>query len=276
MSEPPKRRGKLTAWLISKSSKFWWTVSVVAAVALIADSLSVGVTHGKGKAALIVGAILLAGVQVAVQGVREETAKEAERSREQVEEDTRRATNVAVSSTLGPILRLVLELLETDSELRRVTLRAEIVVAVVTAAVASVGPDEGVRASFFILDVDEAGNPIRLHWSGRMAGRADEPKSVFEAGTPTGDAAIATVVDDAILFCDDVDTNPPAGWDDHPHSYRTFLAVPVRGAELASGMLTVDALNPGDLELERDKHVLLVLARILAVSQIGSDPDVAS
>jgi hypothetical protein len=275
MSEPTRRRGKLAAWLISKSSKFWWSVSGIAAVALIADTLSVGVTHGRVKLALIFGAILLAGVQVAVQGVREETAKEAERSSEQVEKDTRRATNVAVSSTLGPILRLVLELLETDSESKRITLRAEIVVAVVTAAVASVGPDEGVRASFFILDVDQEGSPLRLSWSGRMAGRADEPKSVFEAGTTRGDAAIGTVVEDVPLFCRDVDAYPPPGWDEHPHNYRTFLAVPVRGAAIASGMLTVDALEPGDLELERDKHILLVLARILAVSQIGSDPDVA-
>ena len=137
------------------------------------------------------------------------------------------------------------------------------------AASASIGPDHAVRACYFALEWDDA-RPVRLRWSGQVAGRADEPRSPFEAGTVSGDAAIAMVQDDSYLFCRDIETDPPPGWDAHDHVYRTFLSVPVRGVEHATGMLTIDSLRPGDLDAERDRPILIVLARILAISQISA------
>jgi GAF domain-containing protein len=84
------------------------------------------------------------------------------------------------------------------------------------------------------------------------------------------------VVDDGFLFCADVERDPPPGWRVHPHVYRTFLAVPVRAADHAVGMLTVDSLTVGDLDSDRDTPVLRVLARILAISQLGSAADGAT
>jgi GAF domain-containing protein len=156
---------------------------------------------------------------------------------------------------------------EAQDEGQREQARASILSAVIAGAPAILKA-ERVRACYFKIERADDGSVAGLRYV-RSGGRADEPRTVFEAGHPVGDGAIQMVLNDEVIFCDDTDTNPPASWTDHPHNYRTFLSVPVRGQKQVFGMLSVDAPNPGDLSIESDAPILTVLARILAVSQIA-------
>ena len=249
-------------------ARIWDSLNASSTVALVLTGALLGVTHGTARVAWVITAAGMAGLQVFAQARRRSVAKQATATAEQLADDIRTSTNYAISNAFTPILRLVTELFEAPDEASRALIRGQIEVSVLYAASSAIGPDVGVRACFFVLEQD-AGGPLRLQWSGQLAGRADEPKSRFERGTPSGDAALTMVVDDHYLFVRDM-AEPPPGWDGHDHLYRTFLAVPVRAADHASGMLTVDSLAPGDLEPDRDKPVLTVLARILAISQIAS------
>jgi hypothetical protein len=247
----------------------WEGLNVLATAALVVAGALVGITHGAARGWWLAGAVALTLVQLVAQARRRAAGRRATRDAAELAQSIRRQTNYAISDAFMPILRLVTELFEARTEAARDTIRRQIETSVVYAASASIGPDHGVRACFFVLDETEDG-PQRLRWSGQQAGRADEPKSPFVAGTESGDAAIAMVLDDSFLFCRDIEVDPPPGWDAHDHVYRTFLSVPVRGADTATGMLSVDSLHPGDLEPDRDKPILTVLARILAVSQISA------
>ncbi|WP_187776143.1 GAF domain-containing protein [Antrihabitans cavernicola] len=90
-------------------------------------------------------------------------------------------------------------------------------------------------------------------------------RSEFVEGTTDGNAAISMVERDDHRLCIDVVTEPPPGWNDKKRDYRTFVSVPVVAGGVAYGMLTVDALEPGDLD-ENDANVLRVLAGLLAVA----------
>ena len=254
------------------NTRRWDALNATATIALVVVGALVGIAHGAARYGWLALAVALTSAQLLSHARVRAAQRRATRSAEQLAEDIRTAANYAISDAFIPILRLVTELFEAGDELGRDTIRAQIATSVVYAAASSLGPDHGVRACFFVLDVDPRGRPRRLRWSGQQAGRADEPRSPFVAGTESGDAAIAMVTDDSFLFCRDIRSEPPPGWDAHEHVYRTFLSVPVRGVDHATGMLSVDSLRPGDLEPERDKPVLLVLARILAISQISAGP----
>ncbi|WP_375497430.1 hypothetical protein [uncultured Jatrophihabitans sp.] len=255
------------------TTRRWDALDAAATIALVVAGALVGITHGAARYSWLAVAVALTSLRVLAASRARAAQRRATRAAEQIAEDIRTSANYAISDAFTPILRLVTELFEAGDEVQREAIRAQIVTSVVYAAAASIGPDHGVRACFFVLDVDtdpDGDGPRRLRWTGQQAGRADEPRSPFVAGTESGDAAIAMVMDDSYLFCRDIESDPPPGWDAHDHVYRTFLSVPVRGVDHATGMLTVDSLRPGDLDPERDKPIVLVLARILAISQISA------
>ncbi len=256
------------------NTRRWDALNAAATIVLVVAGALVGITHGSARYGWLAVAVALTALQVLATSRVRAAQRRATRAAEQVAEDIRTSANYAISAAFTPILRLVTELFEARDDTQRAAIRAQIVTSVVYAAASSIGPDQGVRACFFVLDEDDdaAGDarPRRLRWTGQQAGRADEPRSPFVAGTESGDAAIAMVMDDSYLFCRDIEVDPPPGWDAHEHAYRTFLSVPVRGVDHATGMLTVDSLQPGDLDPDRDRPIVLVLARILAISQISA------
>ena len=92
------------------------------------------------------------------------------------------------------------------------------------------------------------------------------PTTTFTAGTPAGDAAIGLVLSDEDLLCEDLESAPPLGWDlSKERDYRTFISVSVIAGDIAYGMLTLDAVEPGTLDVE-DKALLRLMAGVLAVA----------
>jgi transcriptional regulator with GAF, ATPase, and Fis domain len=68
------------------------------------------------------------------------------------------------------------------------------------------------------------------------------------------------------LLCEDIDSNPPPGWDTtKQRDYKTFISVSVAAGDTAYGMLTLDALEAGALTND-DLHMLRVMASALAVA----------
>jgi transcriptional regulator with GAF, ATPase, and Fis domain len=115
------------------------------------------------------------------------------------------------------------------------------------------------RACFFRL---QQGPPKRLNpelW----AGRSGKPHSNFLGGTAEGDAALAMCMSQERRYCEDVKANPPPGWSGTTSGYRTFVSVPVYAGNECFGMLTVDALNPGELAAETESGLVDVLAHLL-------------
>ncbi|SHG67770.1 GAF domain-containing protein [Jatrophihabitans endophyticus] len=256
MTSPPRSRLRL-------GPRGWTAVNYASAAAIVVLGALGGASHGIGQALLVGAAAVLAVVQLVAQQRRERAAKS-------IADETRTVTVNAASNAFAPLLGLLVKLAEARTETARRLIRAQVTRSVAYAASYAIGPDLGVRSCVFLL----ADGGRELRWSGVHAGRPDEPHSVFTAGTVRGDLALAMIADDGVAFCADTEAAPPPGWaEGHPHTYRTFLAVPVRAAGRAWGMLTVDSLTAGDLDPGRDRPILVVLAHILAVSRASADAD---
>jgi GAF domain-containing protein len=132
---------------------------------------------------------------------------------------------------------------------------------VLMSATQLIGPDRA-RACWFPL---EEGPPKRLVPTDAF-GRAGSASTTFVEGTPAGDAAIGMVLNDEDRMCEDILTDPPPGWDaTKERDYRTFVSVSVIAGDTAYGMLTLDALEPGDLTRD-DMRLLRLMAGALAVA----------
>lgn len=244
----------------------WRFINISASISLAALAVSAAVAHGWVRFGLAVGAIAVTVIQQVAQWRRDRADEGITENAEQLAEDVLTTTHAALSGAFVPLLRVLAQIEEAENEARRSRLRAAAIASVVHAAPAVLGPDR-TRACYFALEYEPGGLArLRFHSS---AGREDEPRTRFDPQTPSGEAAMKMVVEDGHTFCEDTELSPPPGWEDHPHQYRTFISVPVRGDQIIVGMLTVDAPSPGDLSIRRDLPILLVLARILAVSQIS-------
>ena len=192
-------------------------------------------------------------------------------SAEKLAESVRRRVNVAVSSALTPLLRIVAQVHEEPDDVQRHAFRVGAVPAALAGVASTIGPPDLTRACYFRLDVDPFGVPRRLGFVA-ASGRTDEPHTTFEHGSRAGDAALRMIHDDVTVFCRDTEVDAPPGWTSHPHRYRTFMAVPVRADREVFGMLTVDCPHPGDLVRERDEPLVELFARVLAASQARRAP----
>lgn len=243
--------------------RVWTGLNYVSAAAVVVLGALGGASHGTAQVLLVAGAALVAVVQLVAQQRRGRAIRS-------VADAVRTVSANAASNAFAPLLGMLVKLAEARDPARRRELRAQITRSVAYAACYAIGPDVGVRSCVFMLAADGS----ELRWTGVHAGRSDEPHSVFSAGTVRGDLALAMLADDGSAFSADTEARPPPGWaEGHPHMYRTFLAVPVRAAGRAWGMLTVDSLTAGDLDLERDRPILVVLAHILAVTRASADAD---
>lgn len=204
------------------------------------------------------GATGLAWLIPAIETRRAEKREEAAEVREV---DARVATRVAINDALDPIVRLLGRIAIEASKVERDKLRAQAVPLVLTTAAQLIGPDR-TRACWFVL---EAGPPKRLVPSDAV-GRAGSPSSTFIEGTPAGDAALEMVLADEDCICEDIQTDPPPGWDaTTTRDYRTFVSVSVIARDTAYGMLTLDALEPGELTID-DMKLLRLMAGTLAAA----------
>ena len=193
----------------------------------------------------------------------ERRARERARSAEQIAEDAGARIQLVLNDALEPLTYLIGRI--TDQ--RRWTRGREVVElqgqakAVVLSAAAEVLGADRLRSCFFAV-TDE--RPVRLVPAG-FHGRAEAPRTTFEAGTELGDYALDMLARREDLFCADVRAASPPGWEPGGHAYRTFVAVPVATESRQFGILTVDGLQVGDLT-DADVAAVRVLGRLLAVA----------
>lgn len=121
-----------------------------------------------------------------------------------------------------------------------------------------IGPSR-VRANFFAWEAESPNELVPV----RSSGRSRPPRTIFQRGTPAGDAAFDMLANEGDRFVVDTRATDLPGWDpDRVIDYQTFLAVPVTAGRLAFGMLTVDAVTSGDLAIE-DVPLARVFAQVL-------------
>ncbi len=247
----------VTRWPTSLAPHWWAALNYVGGAGVIVLGALGGANHGAVRVVLFTGAAVVGIVQLFAQQRRTQSAKD-------IAEETRTVTNNAISYAFTPLLATLADFVDATDPLTRARIKSELRTSTVYAASLAIGPDQGVRACLY--EVDDPDAPRQLVWAHVYAGRGDEPKSTFTADTVRGDAALAMLRDNTHAFCADTESDPPPGWQEHPHVYRTFLAVPVLAQGRPLGMLTVDSLTAGDLRPERDRPILEVLARILAAA----------
>jgi hypothetical protein len=192
----------------------------------------------------------------------EHQARRRARTAEQIAEDAAARIQLVLGDALEPLAYLIGRITDQSRWSRRelVELQGQAKAVVLSAAAGVLGADR-LRSCFFELTDDR---PARLVPSG-FHGRAEAPRTTFLAGTPLGDFALDLLDRREDLFCADVHTESPPGWEPGGHAYRTFVAVPVATESRRFGILTVDGLEVGDLT-EADVDAVRVLARLLAVA----------
>lgn len=154
-----------------------------------------------------------------------------------------------IDGQLSPVLQLLAELVATQDPERRRQTAGEVRSAVVVAASAIVGSGN-VRANLFETESDgQCMRPRLFH------GRGQRSQRVFRPGDPTMDKALAG----EYRFVEQVD--PVQGL-----AYETYLTHPIYDGTRVYGVLTIDALQTGDLSKERDVNIVRVLATIAAIS----------
>lgn len=239
----------------------WMTISLGCVLLSPAAAFWANEASGARAAALIGLQLVATGLAWIIPQVRQLRAARREATAAEREVEARVETRVAVNDALDPVLRLLGNLALEHDDVVRNQLRAQVIPLVLKTAAEFIGAERS-RACLFRL---EPGPPPQLV-PGDFAGRAGAPTTTFIEGTAAGDAAIGMVLADGDVLCEDVQTDPPPGWDPtRPRHYRTFIAVSVIAGDTAYGMLTLDALEPGDLTME-DKGLLRLMAGLLAVA----------
>lgn len=245
------------------SDKAWRWIAL-ALVFVVLSPITAALTRsasGTTLLVLIVVQALATGLAFLIPQARQVISSRSEATAEEREIDARVETRVAMNDALDPVLRLLGALaLEPDAVVRN-QMRAQAIPLVLKTASEFIGPDRS-RACWFRL---EAGPPKQLV-PDQFAGRAGSPSTTFTESTASGDAAIGMVLADEDLLCEDIESTPPPGWDStKQRDYATFISVSVIAGDTAYGMLTLDALETGDLT-EEDKGLLRLLAGVLAVA----------
>jgi hypothetical protein len=232
-----------------------WLIPVTVAAATFAWVVGVfaGRAHGTERVVLIGAGAILTAIAVGVPLWQQHRATQARADAVAAAEAARAAMRVALEDALDPFVHLVARLAVAKGP-DKARLRGEAIQLAVTTVAALAGA-ERVRVCFFLLD---EGPPRRLH-AERFGGRAGAPTAAFVEDTAAGAAALRMIRRGSWTYVADLATEPRRFWWDAERAYRTFLAGPVATPDKVFGLLTLDALAPGDLA-----RVDLTLVRLLA------------
>jgi hypothetical protein len=228
-------------------------VTIVAATAAWVVGAVSGSVHGGQRAGLIVIGAVLTAVAVGAPLWQQHRASLARSDAVDAARAARAAMRVALEDTLDPFVHLVGQLARAKAA-DKPRLQGEAIQLAVTTTAALAGPDR-VRVCFFVLDP----GPPRTLRPERFAGRAGAPTVALTEGTSAGTAALRMLDRGSWTFIDDTNRYRPRFWWDVEPAYRTLLAGPVAAHDTVFGLLTMDALVPGELA-----QVDLVLVRLLA------------
>lgn len=232
--------------------------AVAATAAWLAGALS-GRAHGPGRVVLIVLGAGLTFVAAALPLWQHRRASDARADAIAAAEAARVRMRVTLNDALEPLVHVISELAETPmpSKARR---RGEAIQFTVNTIAALTDADR-VRVCFFRLDL---GPPAGFHLDA-FTGRAGAPDAPLRPGSRGSDAAMRMLRDGRWVLIDDLARRPaPFTWD-HTPEYRTALVGPVNRAGLPIGLVTLDALQPGELA-RADLGVLRLLAELLGIA----------
>ncbi|MGH3438770.1 MAG: hypothetical protein ACRDRN_20165 [Sciscionella sp.] len=218
-----------------------------------------GGSHGTLRIALIVLGAVFTAVAVGVPLLQQHRASQARADAVETARAARARMQVALEDALDPFVYLLKRLSSARSR-EKAQLRGEAIQLAVT-TIAALAGTERVRVCFFALDPGHGG---QLHPE-RFAGRAGAPNTSFACGSRQGNAALAIANGVEWTYLDDLNETPPPCWWDSEHDYRTMLAGPVATPEAAAGLLTLDALHPGELA-RVDVTLVKLLTDMLAVA----------
>lgn len=250
MTTPPDRVIRLARPVAVASATAAWVVGAV-----------VNELSGWALAASLAGGGLLTVLAVGMPMLAERRATARAATAEQIAEDAAARMQLVLDDALEPLVYLIGRITDRKgrSRGREVQELQGQATVVVLAAAAEVLAADRLRSCFFAVDGHRTLRPAGFH------GRAEQPRSVFVAGTPLGDYALGLLQRREDLFCPDVTVGTPPGWQPGGHTYRTFLAVPVATEGRAFGIMTIDGLTVGDLTAD-DVAAARVFARLLAVA----------
>lgn len=246
---------QVTAWWRGRLIGVLLTVlAIAAAVGAYVLSAQAGRASASDRARLLVLGAILTGLTILLGGVQQYRTQRRRRTAEQVAVDAAAELTLTLNGALAPITNYLGEMADASTEADRATVAGQLSQAVVDAVVRLT--TDGSRSAFYRLDEDWRGLSREV-WSGRSM----QPRAVFTAGTPDGDAVLSVVRAGDFVIVDDVVASPmvtpTAG-----AGYATVIAVAVTAGSRPLGLLTVDATSTGDL-VESDVEVVRVLANLL-------------
>lgn len=238
-----------------------WLLPVTTAAATSAWVMGAvsGQATGGVRFTLIGLGAALTGVAVGLPLWQRRRADEARADAVAAARAARAAMRITLEDALDPFVHLVAGLTTAKGSDKARLRGAAIQLAVAT--IAGMAGAERARVCFFELD---AGRQRQLR-PARFAGRAGAPSVLLTEGEPGGDAALRMIESRRWTFIDDIRREPlPFSWDADPE-YRTVLLGPVATPDELVGMLTVDALHPGELA-GVDPTLVRLLADLLAAA----------
>lgn len=218
--------------------------------------------------AVVLAAAITAGALVLGKFVLDEILKrisEGERTSLQQELDAERLRVMAVTNSVFQAAALRLGELSTMSPSGR---RSEISAMrqfIVERAVELLRC-EAPRASYFKLVPNVSPRQMRHNKSASRA-RLDETTRTFREGQSLDQGVWQVLDTDGVSFVRDIEVDAPADFDRHrQRAYKTYITVAVTVPGRAFGVLTVNALTPGDLT-DIDVASMRVLARLLGAAE---------
>lgn len=222
--------------------------------------------HGGAKVFWFVVQVIATALAFAIPQFQQIAARRGEQTAEEREVEVRVDTRATVNDALDPVLRQLATISVEPDRAERDKLIEQVIPFVLEAAAKLIGSERS-RSCWFELSSDGERLVPVLH-----AGRSGSPTTTFEAGTDAGDAALGMVLAGEHRICEDIEDSPPPGWDStKERDYKTFISVSVFAADTAYGMLTLDALEPGDLTTD-DLHMLGLMGSALAAALAQRTP----
>jgi hypothetical protein len=255
---PPLPAAVRRAWLVGRWRYLVQATVAAATIAWVLGALSGRAHDGTRVSLIVIGAVLTA-VAVGLPLRQHHHALNARADAVSAVQAARVAMRVALQDALDPFVHLVTRLAEARAA-DKPRLRGEAIQLAVTSLAALAGT-ERVRVCLFAL---EPGPPATLRPE-RFAGRAGAPTVTFVEGTVAGDAALRIITRGVWTYVEDTALTRPRFWWDLAPAYRTFLAGPVATAKTTYGLLTLDALGPGELA-DVDLALVQLLSGLLAVA----------
>lgn len=244
----------------------WWGGSLVAAVCA-ATAFLAQVQSGEHLSPLASMSIKVGGAAATVLALllpARQTWLEV-RAREDAQQlATVAVTNyqLALRSVLLPLTDIFDRIITAPSENGQIEAQGAAKQAVVNSVV-QFSDVPRARACYF--DYEQRGQEQRLICR-IYAGRDAKPRTVFSSSDPDHQEVFKLLENREREFKENITREDPARFPpDRDYNYRTYISVPVATSAEIFGLLTLDALHPGELHAQHEKEMLL-LAQLLGIA----------